>query len=174
MATRDKGPSPWLVLALPAALALAWITQGSGVIENDPDRNIHIPDELTMPLQLQVAYNDRISVFRYRWPQDEPHVYIDMLRYTEGRWVRHGTSPAGPDPYNTYEDRVTMLVDDGSVPEFGRYGGYITVGDGMRFFTDSATREESRRIPTWGNLKASTTSASTCPPLAQTRATGAA
>jgi len=30
-----------------------------------------------------------------------------------------------------------MMVDDGSVPEFQRYGGYITVGASMRDFTGS-------------------------------------
>jgi hypothetical protein len=133
-----------------AGLLLSLVTHDTGVIVDDPDRSIWIPDELTLPLQLQVAYNDRDILFRYRWPQDEPHVYIDMLRYTEGRWVRHGTSPAGPAPYGMYEDRVTMLVDDGSVPEFGRYGGYITVGDGMRFFTHAATREEISAHPVLG------------------------
>jgi hypothetical protein len=48
------------------------------------------------------------------------------------------------------EDRVTMLVDDGSVPEFQRYGGYITVGDGMRFFTGEATADEVRAHPHLG------------------------
>ena|GEM_PF-3871632 len=42
----------------------AWITQGTGVIENDTERNIFIPDELTMPLQVQSAYNgDRMRFF---------------------------------------------------------------------------------------------------------------
>ena len=118
-----------------AGLLLSLLTHGAGVIKNDPERNIWIPDQLTMPLELQVAYNDQDIFFRYRWPVQEPHLYLDMLRYTDGEWVRHGTSPVGPDSHGIYEDRVTMLVDDGSVPEFQRYGGYITAGDGMRFFT---------------------------------------
>ncbi|EWH00049.1 ethylbenzene dehydrogenase-related protein [Halomonas sp. BC04] len=142
--------SPWLALALPAALALTWATQGSGVIENDHDRNIHIPDELIMPLQVQVAYNDDEVYFRYRWPAEQAYVYHDMLRYEDGVWHRHGASPVGPDLDNAYEDRVTMLVDDGSVPEFGRYGGYITVGSGMRYFPDVAGADEVRAHPHLG------------------------
>jgi hypothetical protein len=38
---------------------------------------------------------------------------------------QHGRATAG----GHYEDRVAMIVDDGSVPEFARYGGYITIGD---------------------------------------------
>jgi hypothetical protein len=32
----------------------------------------------------------------------------------------------GSRPDGLHEDRVAMMLDDGSVPEFGRYGGYIT------------------------------------------------
>ncbi|WP_290789494.1 ethylbenzene dehydrogenase-related protein [Halomonas sp.] len=151
MATHNnKGTGPWLVLGLPIALGLAWVTQGTGVIENDLERNIYIPEELTMPLQVQAAYNGEQILFRYRWPASQPHVYHDMLRYEDGEWIRHGRSVPGPDPDGTYEDRVAMLVDDGSVPEFGRYGGYITVGNQMRYFTNSASPAEVQAHPHLG------------------------
>ncbi|TVP83357.1 MAG: hypothetical protein EA346_00665, partial [Thioalkalivibrio sp.] len=51
-----------------AALLLALITHGSGVVRSDPDRHVWIPSELTMPLQLQVAYDGQRILFRYRWP----------------------------------------------------------------------------------------------------------
>jgi hypothetical protein len=62
-------------------------------------------------------------------------------------WFTHGM---GPQEQGIYEDRLAMLVDDGSVPEFGRYGGYATVGDRMRFFTDQATAEEVAAHPYLG------------------------
>ena len=150
MARHDNGTGPWLVLGLPIALGLAWVTQGTGVVEDDPERNISIPDELTMPLQVQAAHNGEQIFFRYRWPAEQAHVYHDMLRYQEGEWIRHGTSPIGPDLDNTYEDRVTMLVDDGGVPQFGRYGGYITAGDQMRYFTNSASPADVQSHPHLG------------------------
>ena len=55
MARQNKGTGPWLAFGVPIALGLAWITQGTGVVENDLERNIYIPDELTMPLQVQAA-----------------------------------------------------------------------------------------------------------------------
>lgn len=131
-----------ILFCLLLAWVLLWTTQGKGVIQDDPERNIAIPDELTMPLKLQVAYNDENIFFRYRWPSEEAYVYHDMLRFHDGQWVRYGASPIGSDPNNTYEDRVTMLVDDGKVPEFARYGGYITVGANARMFTDTASAEE--------------------------------
>jgi hypothetical protein len=150
MTRHDKDTGPWLAFGVPIALGLAWATQGTGVIENDLERNIYIPDELTMPLQVQAAYNEQQIFFRYRWPAEQAHVYHDMLRYEDGEWIRHGSSRPGPDPDGTYEDRVAMLVDDGGVPDFGRYGGYITVGDRMRFFSDSASPAEVSEHPRLG------------------------
>ncbi|MGM0982781.1 MAG: ethylbenzene dehydrogenase-related protein [Pseudomonadota bacterium] len=147
MAQQDKGSLPWLVLGLPVALALAWITQGSGVIEDEPARNIAIPDELTMPLQVQAAYNDSHIFFRYRWPAESPNILHDVLVYEDGDWVRKGSGMPGSNPDGLHEDRVTMLVDDGSVPNFARYGGYMTIGAGAAGFTDEAPEEVSKSMP---------------------------
>jgi hypothetical protein len=136
-----------------AVLGIAWVTHGTGVVQDDLDRNIYVPSELTIPLQVQAAYNGRDMFFRYRWPTRQPSIYHDMLKYEGGQWVRYGGSTAGPQLEGIYEDRVTMFVDDGSVPEFARYGGYITVGDRMRFFTNEATAEEVTAHPYLGEQK---------------------
>jgi len=130
-----------------------WVTQGSGVIRNDLARNIYIPQELTMPLQVKAAYNGRDMFFRYRWPSERPGIYHDMLKFEAGKWVRKGGSVPGPQPQGIYEDRVTMLVDDGSVPLFERYGGYITIGDRMRFFTNEASAKEVKAQAYLGAVK---------------------
>jgi Ethylbenzene dehydrogenase len=128
-----------------AALLLSYLSHGTGVVRNDPARNIWIPSELTMPLQLRVAYNDRQIFFRYRWPAQQPHVFADLLRYQGGKWQRQARTPIGSDPDGIAEDRLTMMVDDGRVPEFQRYGGYITVGANMRDFTGSGADGAHRR-----------------------------
>lgn len=131
-----------------AALFLALVTHSTGIVRDDPERKRWIPAELTMPLELRVAYNDSEIFFHYRWPADRPHVYTDLLRYNDGRWERKLHSPVGSDPDGIYEDRLTMMVDDGSVPEFQRYGGYITVGANMRDFSDAgdyAGRDDAHR-----------------------------
>ena len=137
-------------------LVASWVTHGTGVIKNDLARNIFIPETLTTQLQVKAAYNGRDIFFRYRWPTSRPGIYHDMLRFEGGKWVRYGGSVAGPQPQGIYEDRVTMMVDDGSVPEFGRYGGYITVGDRMRFFTNQATAKEVAAHPYLGLKKKQT------------------
>ncbi len=139
--TRPAGLGFSLVLFV-AALFVSWLTQGTGVVRNDLARNISIPDDLTMPLQVMAAYNGRDMFFRYRWPAQPPSIYHDMMKFESGKWVRHGNSVPGPQAQGIYEDRVSMMVDDGSVPEFARYGGCVTVGDGMRFFTHEAKADE--------------------------------
>ncbi len=95
------------------ALGLSWLTHGTGVVTNDLGRNIYIPRDLTMPLQVKAAYNGRDIFFRYRWPARQPSIYHDMMKFEGGKWVRYGASVPGPQPQGIYEDRVTMLVDDG-------------------------------------------------------------
>ncbi|MCM2313167.1 MAG: ethylbenzene dehydrogenase-related protein [Steroidobacteraceae bacterium] len=126
-------------------LVLSVFTHSHGVLRNDPARSVWIPDERTMPLQLQVAYNDRQVFFRYRWPAARPHVYTDLLRYTDGKWQRQSRTPVGSDPDGIAEDRVAMMIDDGGVPEFEHYGGYITVGANMRDFTGAGADAAHRR-----------------------------
>jgi hypothetical protein len=137
-------------------LGLSWLTHGTGVVSNDIARNIYIPKELTMPLQVKAAYNSRDMLFRYRWPARQPSIYHDMMKFDGGKWVRYGASVAGPQPQGIYEDRVTMLVDDGSVPEFARYGGYVAVGDRMRFFTNEAKPDEVKAHPYLGQKRKQT------------------
>ena len=132
------------------ALGLSWLTHGTGVVTNDLARNIYVPKDLTMPLQVKAAYNGRDMFFRYRWPARQPSIYHDMLKFEGGKWVRYGDSEAGRQAQGIYEDRITMFVDDGSVPEFARYGGYVAVGDRMRFFTDEAKPKEVRAHPYLG------------------------
>jgi hypothetical protein len=127
------------------ALLLSLFTHSTGVVRNDPARNLWIPSELTMVVQLQAAYDDKKIYFRYRWPASEPHVLTDLLRYSEGSWHRDVRSPIGSDTSSIVEDRLSMMVDDGSVPEFQRYGGYITVGANMRDFTGSGADAAHRR-----------------------------
>jgi hypothetical protein len=136
----------WLLTALfVAALLLSILTHGQGVVRNDPARNIWIPSELTMPLELQVAYSDTQVFFHYRWPAAKPQVYTDMLRHAGGKWQKQARTPIGSAPDGMVEDRLAMMLDDGSVPEFQRYGGYITVGANPRDFTGSGPEAAHRR-----------------------------
>lgn len=138
------------VLFLGGLLA-SWATHGTGVVVNDPERNISIPETLTVPLQVQAAYNDETMFFRYRWPAERPGIFHDVLVYQDGEWQRRGNAVPGSNPDGLHEDRVAMMLDDGSVPEFGRYGGYITIGAGLAGLTDEAPEEVTKYLPATRN-----------------------
>ena len=134
-----------VAIAVVAALSLGFAS--TGVVGDDHENNLAIPDELTMDLDMKVAYNDDEIFWRFRWDTDTPHFYHDYLVYQDGEWVRYGRSPVGSDPHGVYEDRLTMLVDDGSVDGFAQYGGYMTVTDNeMRFYSDEADPDEVEEI----------------------------
>lgn len=141
------------VILFLVVLGTSWLFHGTGVVRNDIKRNIYIPGELTMPLQVKAAYNGEKIFFRYRWPAKRPSIYHDLMKIEGGKWKRYGDSVAGPQSERIYEDRLTMLVDDGSVPEFEKYGGYIAVGDRMRFFTNEAPGKDVKAHPYLGKKK---------------------
>jgi len=129
----------YLLASCFTAFGLAWLFNGQGVIRDDPDRNIAIPDELIVPLQVRAAYNGDRIFFQYRWPAQRPHVIHDIVKYENAKWVTYGEGNPGPEKHGIHEDRVAMMVDDGSVPEFARYGGYITIGQGLDSFSGQIT-----------------------------------
>ena len=59
------------------ALLMSWLTHGTGVIKDDPKRSISVPKQLTVPLQVQAAYNgadmyfgnDRLPLVEHRLRQ---------------------------------------------------------------------------------------------------------
>jgi len=86
---------PIAVVLFLGALLTSWLTHGTGVVVNDPARNISIPGQLTVPLQVQAAYNDTTMFFRYRWPSARAGIFHDVLRYEEGKWVTEGNPVPG-------------------------------------------------------------------------------
>jgi hypothetical protein len=135
------------------ALGLAWFTHGAGVVADDPDRNISIPDELTVPLQVMAAHNNSRIFIRYRWPAERPGMHHDVFRYENGQWVRYGRDVPGSEPHGLHEDRVAMMLDDGGVPEFARYGGYITIGDGLVGLTNEVDGADVEAHPYLGSVR---------------------
>ena len=129
-----------------AALLLSLLTHGTGVVRNDAARNIWIPSELTMPLQLQVAYNDTADLLPLSLAGEAAaRLHRPAALPVTASGSGELRTPIGSDPDGLAEDRLAMMVDDGSVPEFERYGGYITVGANMRDFTGSGADAAHRR-----------------------------
>lgn len=132
------------------ALALSWFTLGTGVVVNDASKHVSIPKSLIVPLQVQAAYNGTDVYFRYRWASPNPGIFHDMLRFSGGKWEVKGAAVPGSQPDGLHEDRVSMMLDDGAVPEFGRYGGYIAIGDKLAGFTEEADAKAIKDHPYLG------------------------
>lgn len=146
----------WRTIALTlfiAALSLLWISNRQGVLLPDAERQISIPENLTVPLQVRAAYNGTAIHFQYRWPAQRPHVIHDALRFEGGKWVTYGKAVAGSEPHGLHEDRVAMMVDDGSVPEFGRYGGFVAIGNRLDGFTDDLKTKDVETHPYFGKIR---------------------
>ena len=67
------------ILVFVGMLGVSWLTHGTGVVRNDVARNVYVPDELTMPLQVKAAYNGREMFFRYRWPTRQPSISSPVI-----------------------------------------------------------------------------------------------
>ena len=117
-----------------------------------------LPAETLKHLDTQIAFNsDRIH-FRFRWDQPHPGGWIhDMLVYTDGEWRQFAdpspwvTADEHPEHIGYYEDRVSFLLDDGSVRGFEEFGGWLTVHDGMRSLPSEIPEAEVRAHDHFGS-----------------------
>ncbi len=132
-----------MILAVPLVLSSAL---GAEPILEDHERNIHIPpeDELQRSLKVGAVYNDEEFQLRYEFAVDEPSWYHQYWRYEDGEWVRYGSGSPGPDAHHLYEDRISMMLDDGGVDGFDRYGGWMLIHEGMRTLTSAVDADEVR------------------------------
>ncbi|TVQ61178.1 MAG: hypothetical protein EA378_10055 [Phycisphaerales bacterium] len=116
---------------------------------HDPDRSIYIPAEndLVRTLRVSAVYDDREIQIRYEFPTKNPSWYHQYWIFENGAWNRYGGTDAGPDPLGLYEDRISMALDAGHVPEYDVYGGFLVTHPGVRSRTDAIGREASEAHP---------------------------
>lgn len=154
---RTRTSAPIAAASVAAAMAFPAITEpaaaGSGgePVAVDSARNIYIPPEETLQRTLRVGavYNDDAIQIRYEYAVDEPSWYHQYWIREDGEWVRHGTGGPEPDPHGLYEDRISMMLDDGDVG-LARYGGFMTSHEGVRSLTSAVTPEAVEAHPHLG------------------------
>jgi hypothetical protein len=109
---------------------------------------------LTLPFEVQVAYNDDTVFFQTSWEGDRGDTH-DYYRFTNGTWQKEGgprrdaqatldeDGIRGSTSVNStiYESRMTFMLDDPTGPNavqgFSEYGCMLTCHD------------NSRAMPTW-------------------------
>jgi len=111
----------------------------------------------TVDLQVQVAYDSENVYFRFQWPtqMNRPGQMHDYIRFDGESWKFYGGARSedevrsGAEP-PLYEDRLAIMVDDGSVPMFAAQGCWLSCHSGMRDMPDEPTKDEIAANPVFG------------------------
>ena len=118
--------------------------------------------DLVIPLDTQIAYNDEQIFFNFTWEWDVPNGWFhDLFVYEDGEWVRYGEpNPGAADPdygvgdiFSGFtEDRLSFMIDDGSVEGFANFGGWLTIHEGTRTLPGAVEGEEVEDHPHHGDI----------------------
>jgi hypothetical protein len=114
----------------------------------------------SVQLSVQVAYDKESAYFRFQWKTRNPYPgeAYPFLRFDGKEWkpygnqrlagaVRKGEQPA------VYEDRLSIMLDDGSVPNFANQGCWQTCHNGMRDAPNQPSAAEVQANPLLKALK---------------------
>jgi hypothetical protein len=93
----------------------------------------------TLPLRVQVAYDDQNAYFRFQWKTNNnyPGDGYPYYRFNGTDWKAYGAPRLSAPAYKgeqpaIYEDRMSLLIDDGKVPGFAQQGCWVTCHNGER------------------------------------------
>ncbi len=112
----------------------------------------------TINLAFQIAYDDENVYMRARWKTRNPHPgeAHPFKRFNGKEWEHYGypkldkVVQEGKQP-GIYEDRFSILVDDGSVPNFDTQGCWLSCHDGQRDMQGKAGKAEVKAHPILGD-----------------------
>lgn len=104
----------------------------------------------SIELKVQAAYDAKNAYLRFQWKTQNPFPGIEhqYLRFDGKEWKVYGY-PKLDKPVQegkeaaVYEDRLAIMIDDGSVPGFSRQGCWLTCHDGQRDMARSASKEDA-------------------------------
>lgn len=112
----------------------------------------------SLDLAVQAAHDDENLYLRFQWETqaNRPGAMHNYMRYNGSSWeflggprsadrVRSGKEPP------LYEDRLALMVDDGSVAEFGQQGCWLSCHDGMRDMPAEPARASVQAHPRLGS-----------------------
>ena len=100
-------------------------------------------------LKVQAAYDAKNAYLRFQWKTDNayPGVEHQYLRFDGKEWKVFGY-PKLDKPVQDgqemgiYEDRMSVMIDDGKVPGFANQGCWLTCHDGQRDMAKQFTKDE--------------------------------
>ena len=103
----------------------------------------------TVELKFQAAYDAKNAYFRYQWKTQNPYPGSEYQyqRFDGKQWKTYGfpkldkVVQEGKQP-GIYEDRMSIMIDDGKVPMFAQQGCWLTCHEGERDMPKQFTKEE--------------------------------
>ncbi|MBS1158728.1 MAG: cytC6 [Proteobacteria bacterium] len=113
-------------------------------------------------LKVQAAYDEKNAYLRFQWKTDNayPGTEHQYLRFDGKEWKVWGYPKldkpvqAGKE-IGIYEDRLSIMLDDGKVPGFDKQGCWLTCHDGQRDMPKQFTKEEVTANPLLTAIKKS-------------------
>jgi hypothetical protein len=114
-----------------------------------------------LDLKVQAAFDDKNAYLRFQWAtksKTRPSIDYPGYRFDGKEWKAYGGPQlnadvlAGKKPA-IYEDRMSIMLDDGKVPNFAKQGCWLTCHDGERDMPKLATKEEVAANPLMKAIK---------------------
>ena len=102
-------------------------------------------------LKVQAAYDERNAYLRFQWRTNAARAgsAYPGYRFDGTEWKAYGgprldkAVQEGQQP-PVYEDRLSLMLDDGKVPGFARQGCWLTCHDGSRDMQRTASRTDAQ------------------------------
>ena len=123
---------------------------GNLLVSGKKLENAPIPGKVGFKdLKVQAQHDDQNVYLRFQWKSQlnrEGRMH-NMMRFDGKNWKFYGSHRAnkkvrsGKEP-PLYEDRLAIMIDDGSVPRYAEQGCWLTCHNGMRDATDEATKAQ--------------------------------
>lgn len=105
----------------------------------------------SVDLKVQAAYDDKNAYLRFQWrtAANRAGNAYPSYRFDGKEWKVHGypkldkVVQEGKQPA-IYEDRLSLMIDDGKVPDFARQGCWVSCHDGSRDMPNSASKDDAQ------------------------------
>ena len=102
-------------------------------------------------LKVQAAYDDKNAYLRFQWRTnaDRPGTAYPSYRFDGKEWKEYGGPKLDKDVQDgsepgVYEDRLSIMLDDGKVPGFARQGCWLTCHNGSRDMPGAASKADAQ------------------------------
>jgi len=126
---------------------------GDKIVKGGPLEPIPVKGKVgTVDLRFHAAYDAKNAYLRFQWKTQlpDPGTEHQYLRFDGKEWKVYGYPKLdkvvqdGAQP-GIYESRMTIMIDDGKVPQFAQQGCWLTCHEGQRDMPKQFTADEVKQ-----------------------------